>query len=129
VIILSFAKDDPIEIVTNETAAANASTDIEDSDPILTTDFTDLHVHCALTYNVAATLGAVVKLYASKDDGTNYENRPCWQFYMPHTTGNTVISYSAQCPHSAKRMKAVVTNLDLAQSITAIYVSYTPQTA
>ena len=129
-ILMAFAKNDPDdnEILTNKTAAASVSTALADCTAITTTDATDLHIHMLMTYHGSATLGGRVKLYASYDDGTNYESNPFWQFDMPFTAGAT-IRYSHQVPPSPKRIKLQVTNLDTGQSITAIYAYYSIQTA
>ena len=64
---MAFAKNNPDDaiIITNKTAAASATTAIGDCTAIDTTDATDLHIHCSVAYNGAATLGVRVKLVAS----------------------------------------------------------------
>jgi hypothetical protein len=126
---MAYAKNDPDdnEILTNKTAAASGSTALADCTAITTTDATDLAIHVKLTFNASATLGARVKLFASYDDGTNYESYPFWQYDIAYTSGAQ--SASARVPFSQKRIKVQVTNLDTGQSITAIYVYYSIQTA
>jgi len=125
---MAFAKGDATAILSNKTAAASASTTLADCTTITTTDATDLHIHCKVAYNAAATLGVRVKLFASYDNDTNYESNPFWQFDMPFTA-NVTIGYSARVPFSAKYIKVQVTNLDTGQSATAIYIYYSMQTA
>ena len=127
---MAFAKNDPdaAKILDNKTAAASASTALADCTAIDTTDATDLHIHSIMTFNGAATLGATVKLFASYDDGTNYEDVAFWSYSVAVSAGNTIHS-SARVPFSAKFIKVQVTNLDTGQSITAIYIYYTIQTA
>ena len=90
--------------------------------------YIDLAIHTTVTYNGAAALGGRVKLYASKDDGTNYDDDPFWSYDLPFTAGVTK-SYSQRVPFAQKRIKVQVTNLDTGQPITAIYAYYTGQSA
>ena len=57
---MAFAKGDATAILSNKTAAASASTTLADCTTITTTDATDLHIHCAVTYHGSATLGVRV---------------------------------------------------------------------
>jgi len=127
---MAFAKNDPDDnkIIDNKSAAALASTALADCTAITTTDYTDLAIHTTVTYHGAAALGGRVKLYASKDDGTNYDDDPFWSYDLPFTAGATK-SYSQRVPFAQKRIKVQVTNLDTGQSITAIYAYYTGQSA
>jgi len=115
-------------LLSNKTAAANASTTIGDCTTITTTDYIGLAVTVNLTFNGAATLGAIIKAFASDDDA-NYDSagKPYWQEAIAYVSGAQIVHFDF--PSGPKYMKFLLTNLDTGQSITAIYVYATPQNA
>jgi hypothetical protein len=122
------AKANPTAILSNVSAAANASTTLSACTAIDTTSAIDLHLHCRCTYASGSTTGARVKLFTSYDGGTTWESNPFYQFDMPFVT-NSSVQFSARVPFSPKNIRVQITNLDLSNAISAIYVYYTMQTA
>ena len=115
-------------LLDNKTAAANASTTIGDCTTITTTDYIGLAIRLKLTFNGAATLGAILKAFGSDDDA-NYDSagKPYWQEAISYVSGAQDLHFDF--PSGPKYMKFLLTNLDTGQSITAIYVYATPQNA
>ena len=113
-------------LLNNTTAAASSST--ANSTTITTTDYIGLAVTLKLTFNAAATLGAILKAYGSDDDAT-YDSavKPYWQEAIAYVSGAQVVHFDF--PSGPKYVQFVLTNLDTGQSITAIYVYATPQNA
>ncbi len=114
------------KILDNKTAAASASTDIADCTAIDTTDVIALAIGVQLTFNAAATLGAVLKIYAAAD-GVNYDAYVYDQFPIAYTSGAQAQTFVVN--PAAKLLKAKITNLDTGQSITAIYIYAHDQSA
>ena len=116
-------------LLDNKTAAANASTTVGDCTTITTDAYVGLDVTLKLTFNAAATLGAILKAYGSDTDGADYDTaaKPYWQEAISWVTGAQILHFDF--PSGPKYMKFLLTNLDLAQSITAIYIYATPQNA
>jgi len=115
------------KILSNKTAAASGSTTLSDCTTIDTTSVISLAIEAKATYNASATLGVRVKVFASGDD-TNYGDLPIAQFDLPFAA-NTTKRWSRDIIPAEKYMKVQVTNLDTAQSATAIYVYAHAQTA
>lgn len=128
---MAFAKGDPDddEILTNKAVAASASSLLSDCTAITTTDGTDLHIHVKITYNAAATQGGLLKMYASYDDGTNFESYPFWTTALGYTAADTAVYASARVPFAPKYVKAQITNQDTGQALTVDFIRYTLQTA
>ena len=111
-------------ILDNKSAAKSASTDIADCTAIDGSSMIALGIEVLLTFNASATLGATVKIFSSSD-GTNYTTADCQEYDIPYSNGTVRHSFSVLPGH--KNYKVQVTNLDTAQSITAIYVYSEPQ--
>jgi hypothetical protein len=114
-------------ILTNKTAAASGTTILSECTTIDTTSVISLAIEALVTYHSSATLGVRVDVYASGDD-TNYGSIPIAQFTMPFTA-NTTRRWSRDIIPAEKYLKVQVTNLDTAQSATAIHVYAHAQTA
>jgi len=112
-------------VLSNKTAGTSASTTLTDCTTVDTSDFINLAVVVRLTFNASATLGARVKAFASNDDST-YNTYPFWQADIAFTSGAQAQAF--QMPSGPKYVKFQVTNLDAAQTITAIYVDTHDQT-
>jgi hypothetical protein len=113
-------------LLNNVTANANAST--ANSTTITTTDYVGLAVTLKLTFNAAATGGAILKAYGCDDDATyDSSGKPYWQEAISYVSGAQVLHFDF--PSGPKYVQFAVTNLDLVQSITAIYIYATPQIA
>jgi hypothetical protein len=115
------------EILSNKTAAASGSTTLSDCTTIDTTSVISLAIEARATYHASATLGVRVRVFASGDD-SNYGDSPIAQFDLPFAA-NTTKRWSRDIIPAEKYMKVQVTNLDTAQSATAIYVYAHAQTA
>jgi len=112
-------------ILSNKTAAKSASTDIADCTAIDGGALVALGIEVLMTFNASATLGATVSVYTSSD-GTNYCGVSLMDFSVAVSAGNAVrSSFNVFIGH--KNYKIKVTNLDTAQSITAIYVYSEPE--
>jgi hypothetical protein len=113
-------------VLSNKTAAASGSTTLTDCTTVTTTDHIGLAILVRATFNASATLGARVKAFAS-NDGSTYSTEVYWQADIPYTSGARIAAFDV--PRGPKYLKFQVTNLDTAQSITAIYVDTHVQTA
>jgi hypothetical protein len=112
-------------ILSNKTAGTSASTTLTDCTTIDTTSCINLALSIRLTFNASATLGGRIKVFGSNDDST-YATNPFWQGDVAFASGAQESMF--QIPSGIKYLKVQVTNLDTAQTITAIYVDSHVQT-
>jgi hypothetical protein len=111
-------------ILSNKTAAKSASTDIADCTAIDGSAMVALGIEVLLTFNASATLGATVKVFSSSDT-SNYTTTAIQEYDIPYSNATVRHAFTVLPGH--KNYKVQVTNLDTAQSITAIYVYSEPQ--
>lgn len=116
----------PAIVLTNKTAAASGTTDLDECVSIDGSALVALGLYVQFVYNAEATAGAVVQVYSSPDD-YRWSPGPVQEVDVPHTTGvtSTGIAFSVLPGHKYYRVR--VKNLDVAQSITAVYVFAEPQ--
>ena len=112
-----------------KTAAASGSTTLSDCTTIDTTSVIALALDVSMNFNAAATQGALVKIFGSKDD-TSWNNQPYDQFTISFT-GSVPLwrAHEFAVNPAPKYLKVMVTNSDTGQSITKIYVNAITQTA
>ena len=114
-----------VTILDNKTVAKSASSVVSECTAIDGSAVVALGIEVLMTFNASATLGATVKVLTSAD-GTNYTGVSLMEFSIAVSAGNAVrSSFNVFSGH--KYYKVQVTNLDTAQSITAIYVYSEPQ--
>ena len=113
----------PITIVANKTADASGATAIADCASVDGSAVVALGILAQCTYHADATAGCQVYVYASTDNVSWFEIQVV---DIPLVAGTTKgVAFSVLPGH--KYYKAVVENLDPAQSITAVYVFAEPQ--
>jgi hypothetical protein len=111
-------------ILSNKTAGTSASTTLSDCATIDTTELQmDLSIIVSCTLNASCTAGARVKAFASNDDSTWTATHPYWQGDIAWISGGGAVLAGFDVPHGPKYLKFQVTNLDTAQTITAIYIN------
>lgn len=113
-------------VLSNKTAAASNSTTLTDCTTVDTSAHVNLAIVVRATFNASATLGCIVKAFASNDDST-YNTYTYWQANMAYTSGAQAQAFNV--PAGPRYLKFQVTNLDAGQSITAIYIDTHVQTA
>lgn len=107
-------------ILSGKTAAASGSTVVSECSAIDTSQATNAcAIEVLLTFHASATLGATLKLYGSYD-GTNWDTDTYAECSIAYTSGAR--SQSFAIVPGPKYLKAQITNLDTAQSITAITI-------
>lgn len=108
------------KILDNKTAGTSASTTLSDC----TAEDLSAALQCAIevdmTFNASATLGATVKVFAS-GDGTNFDTVEYATQSVALSAGNAV-QVTFPINPAVKYFRVQVTNLDSAQTITAISV-------
>lgn len=108
------------KILDNKTAAASGSTTLGDC----TAEDLSAALQCAIevdmTFHESATQGATIKVFAS-GDGTNFDTVEYATQSVAVSAGNA-IQVTFPINPAVKYFRVQVTNLDAAQSITAISV-------
>ncbi len=115
----------PVTILDNKTIAASCSTVLDDCTAVPGAALTALGIEFVMTFDAAATAGATVKVFSSRN-GTNFTTRAIYEYDVPVTAGAEIRDSFVLLPgHSYYRVQ--IENLDSAQSITGIFVYSEPQ--